>query len=349
MKLRLTSFLLVVLFILALVPAAGAQDNCLGLNEADCAIYTEASSMGMMFTSANMTYDFSLNVGGLAMLVPGSDSITITSSGSGAFSYDVAATDPTAGLSLDMQTSSSFSDGTTTEGGDFNFRIVDGFFYMQDPESGQWVGFELEAAVASGAMPIDPTMLGGAAAEGFDPAVFTEMLTGLGITDVAVEDVVSLTRGPDEDRMGQTVYVFTLSMDFGPIFQSPNFQQTITALMSMMGSDDPSMAQMGAMMGPLLQGANLVINVTEYIGADDGYIHGINITLTGDLDMSALFGAAGAGAGGNAGAPQMPPITFAMSINVGFENINGAVSVTAPEGAQIIDPEDFEGLGGLGF
>lgn len=348
MKLRLTSFLLVVLLILAIVPAAGAQDNCLGLSEADCAIYTDASTMGMMFTSANMTYDFSLNVGGLAMLVPGSDSINITSSGSGVFSYDPAGTD-TSALTLQMDTSSSFSDGTSTEGGDFNFRIVDGFFYLQDPATGEWLGVELESAVDSGAVPFDPSMLGDMAAGGFDPSVFTETLTGLGITDVNVEDVVSLTRGPDEDRMGQTVYVFTLSMDFGQIFQSPNFQQTVTALMSMAGSDDPSMAQMGAMVGPLLQGANLVINVTEYIGADDGYIHGINITLTGDLDMSALFGAAGAGAGGNAGAPQMPPITFDMSLNIGFENINGAVTVTAPEGAEIIDPEDFEGLSGLGF
>lgn len=360
MKSRIVAMLLALTLVLMLVPAAYAQDDlsCMGLSADDCAILQAAAANSENMSSFNMDFKFNLSLTGLATLSPGASDITVTADGSGPLAVDkskMTAEDPFAGLMMAMDANGSFTGGTESGGGSTSFVIVDGNFYLQDPTSGQWIGVNLMDLMNSGflqqaGVPVSPEMLMGGMMGGdssaTDPMAALSAL-GLGDVDpaalVATPGFITNARLADDSIGGQTVYPFTTTLDFAPLFASPEFTKIMDSIMASAAQSDPSMAQVGPMIAMLLQQSQLTVSTGQWIGADDQFVHRFTFDINALIDLSAMMGGAGAGAGAN--SVQMPPINFALHIEVNFNDINAPVSVVAPEGATIVPASSFMGGG----
>ena len=77
------------------------------------------------------------------------------------------------------------------------------------------------------------------------------------------------------------------------------------------------------------------ISTTQWIGADDMFVHQFVLDVNGELGLGMMMG-----------DPEMPPLTLDMHLDVALSDINAPVSVVAPEGAEMIPAEQLEGLMG---
>lgn len=356
MKARLVGILLIFLLVLAMIPAASAQDAdtlCLQLSEADCAILQEATLNSENIASFNASFNFNLEIGNIGVLgammgsaedVP--EAIIITANADNSpFKFDMAAmdmTNPTAALQMAMTVNGSMSAGADVQSGTFSFAMVDGIFYLQDPESMEWIGMPLDAVLESSGMGLDPSMFGAMGSDmGSDPTAALSML-GLEGTDpnalLEIPGFITQSRMGDEDMMGQTMYVFNTTVDIGVLFASAEFQSMMNDMTAAAMSDPESPMAQFAMMTPLLQGLTGTVSTTQWIGADDMYIHQTAVDINGGLDLSMLMG------GGS--DVEMPPITLDMHFDVSLADINNVADVVAPEGAKILTPEEVQEMMG---
>ncbi|MCB9454066.1 MAG: hypothetical protein H6672_21745 [Anaerolineaceae bacterium] len=349
MNSRIVKLVLALMLVLILVPAVSAQDDlaCMGLSADDCAILQAASANSANMTSFIVNFKFNMALTGLAMLAPGAGDISISADGAGPIAFDEAmamSDNPYGALTMAMDANGSFSDGTSTDGGSASFVIVDGNFYLQDPTSGQWIGFNLQEVVESGILeqngiPFSPEMLmgGGGAPSAADATAALSML-GLSESDVAglssIPGFITNARLADESMMEQTMYPFTTTLDFAPLFASAEFDKLMNSILQLAAADDPSVAQFGPMVTMLLQNSQLTISTGQWIGANDMFVHRFTFDINAVIDLSALAGAAGGASGGN--APSLPPINFDVHLEMDFNEINVPVNVVAPEGATIV-------------
>lgn len=328
MKSRFLAITLTFVLLLSLIPAAGAQDDCFGLSADDCAILTNAGVAMEGVTSFAMSYDFSLTTSGIASLDPSSSDITVTSTGSGSFAMVEGGAVP---ITLEMSLDGAVDTGAESESGSISFVIVDDFFYLQDPESGEWLGFDLASAMEMGVtdalgVPFDPTMLeSGAGMEQLGPA--------LGMLG-ALPGLVTQERLADEEMMGQSMYAFQTAVDFAVLLDNQDFMDGLMqgVMESAGGGDD--MAFAAAMLGQLLPFADADLSIVQWVGADDGYVHRAVITVDLSLDLGAAME-----------VEDVPPVAFNISLDVQMSDFNADFAVAAPENFTLIDPETGMPLG----
>ena len=334
MKSRIMAALLVMLLLVGLVSTVGAQDTstCLNLSDADCTILMNAEAAAV--TSANIDISASFSVTGISMLSPGTDDINAEFTGTGAFQLVDGSVPP---LAFKLDGSGSAAGETTN----VSVVIVDGVAYGMDSSGdGKWHGVKIEDLAASMGLPLDQLMSG-------DLSALTDMMGAMGGatggTTAATPDYsalegipgfLTMSRLADDTMDSQTMYPFSLDVDFAPLFNSPEFGQMMNEAMSMAGGaagSDPSTAQMMAMIPMFLQGTTITANVTQWVGADDGFIHKVSGDLNATVDLSALMGASGGA--GTTGSPAMPPINVTGHFEVTLTNLNGSVDISAPAGA----------------
>jgi hypothetical protein len=357
MKTRFVSFLLVFVLLLALVPVVGAQGGtdltCHQLSEADCAIVQTAMANSANMKSANIDFTMDFALGGLSTLgaMMGGTSpmgdVTMNVTGSGPLEEQLDAMPPAA---LSMDINASLNDGTTTQTGTVSLVVVDGVIYVQQ-EGGQWEGATFEdvlksldpqtQGMLSGLLGGDITQLPqgsltpGDLSSGNATALLEQLGLGPDTLDIVnIPGFITQTRQPDEDG----TYVFQTVIDSAPLFAAPEFQQLLNTLVSEASTQDPSAAQVAMLIPMLLGGASINVQETQRIGADDTFLHGVELNLTASLDLSALMGAAG---GQTQGQMQIPPITLSLNFRVDLSDINGSFSIVAPEGAVMVDPADL--------
>jgi hypothetical protein len=351
--------------LLAPVSAQDMMDPCLGLSASDCDILAQADKKLEELTSFTQSFNFSLKFGGLGSLAGllgttgegAPNSISITADGAnGPFVILPDATDPFKAFAMAMDVNGAISGmgAGVDAAGTTSFVIVDGNFYLKDPESGQWLGFNLNEAVESGmlaqaGLPIDPAdLLEGATSgddmgEMADPTAVLSQLSALGLS---TEDIMALTtvqgfmgqaRLADASANGQAQYAFESTIDFAKLLTSPEFG-SIGAKLA--GSTDPDMAQVGsifALIPMVAQEAN--IKLTRWIGQSDLFVHRLVLELNVKVDLAMLMG--GAGAGG----AQMEPITLNLLLDVQLSNHNNTAVPAVPEGAQMIPLSQLQGSG----
>ena len=81
--------------------------------------------------------------------------------------------------------------------------------------------------------------------------------------------------------------------------------------------------------------------MTQWISADDKFVHQLAVDVNGAIDLSAMMGASGA-SGATAAAK---PITLDLNFQISLDKINQPVSVTAPAGAKMAKTaEEFGSL-----
>lgn len=354
MKTQMFGLLLVFMLILALVPAVSAQDDtfltCFNLPAGDCETLVAALENSASITSANITFATDNLVGGIgtvAMMMGGGEGapmgdLTLTASGGGLMMEDAMAVPPAA---MDFSLIGEFNDGMETDGGAVDVIMKDGVLYFSMDES-PWMGMLFEELMdanpeMAGMMGGDEGLPGGALAPGDlmtggDPADLLAM-AGLGEDALALLETpgfIDAQRLADEQMMGQTMMVFDLVMDFGPLFASPDFTAVLNSSAAEMGEEAAQTAMMASM---FLSGLELTVGRTMLVGADDMFVHGMDISIDAALDLSMLMGG---------GDTEMPPLTLTSTTTVMLDQINEAFDIQAPADATMVDPAE---MGSLGF
>jgi hypothetical protein len=273
--------------------------------------------------------DGTLDLSGIAAMDPSMAGgvATITAKGSGAFSVDLMAADPMNALAAKVDVTGAVVSPDGEEPFDVSIVIVDGMMYGLDRlGDNTWESESLEDALAASGIPMDPSMFS-------DPSA---MLEGMGMGDMGMADMdmspfVTQQRLADEQIMGQTMYPFETSLDLMAMLLSEEVMGAITEAMSAgagTGTSDSEMAQMAAMlpMLPMMLGnSSVVINITQWVGADDGYMHKFALNLDAVIDLNTLIAMMG-----ESGGATVDPITLNAVFWVELSDINGAVDIAAP-------------------
>lgn len=312
MKLRTLFLSLVFLLALSVASVAQAQDDlCFGLSEEDCNVINEAYANT---TPTAFTQTFSIDF--LMTGLPDTPDIAFSVSGTGPIMLTEG--DIPANFEF-LPMSVAFTDFATGEAvsADLSVKLVDGVFYIQDPESEEWAGLNLMEALE------DPALAGQLGALGVDPATLSD-------PDAAMEDLPidpfatlgALTALTDVE--GFLTYsrdgdVFTFVADFAPVLASDEFNEALTQLSQDM--EDPSIMQLGALAPVLLD--NGVITVQQSV--TDGVVTGVAFNTALTLNAGML-----------AGDPEMAPIDISLDFNVNISELGAMFDITAPENAEMI-------------
>jgi hypothetical protein len=339
MKSRLFVFVMAFVLILSLVPVVGAQSGeCYGLSDADCQLMLDAEANSANINAFNFNFDLDLSVdasaiGAMTGETDTAAKIAVKASGTGAFMMTDSA-DPMSSFALKMDLAGSANDGTGDQSFDFSFVIKDGMIYIMDPGSGQWMGMSMEDAMAMGNLPFDPSaMLSG----GADPSALLGGMGGdMGLGDMNMSQFITQQRLGDESMMDQTMYPFQTTVDLAAMLNAPEVQQAITSALTMASGmsgaegGGSEAAMIGMILPMILQNSSATIDVTEWIGADDMFIHKLGLDVNASIDLSVLLSM-----GGDSGMA-MDPITVVLKFAVDLSDINGMVDITVPEGAMIV-------------
>lgn len=342
MKTRILAVLLIVVLALGLVGAVSADNGCYDLSAEDCAIVQGANANSAGISSFNMDWSIDFLAEGLetvGMMFGGGigDSITFSNTGSGPF---VFTGDPELPFALyTEQTASAGMGADVQDFGSFPFAIVNGFMYI--PSSTGVVGIpanvvldEAMAAAGSGmssmglpAGALDMSSMG--EINNFGDLMGAES-SGMADLEPLLSSYVNYVRLADEDMMGQTMYPFEYSLDLGALLNSEEFSQVLGMAGSLAPEDDPSAAAVLQMAPMILSGLDSEFAVTQWVGADDNFIHLLGVDWSLALDISPLMGAE---------PGSMDPITVDFSFEVELSDINADLSVPVPEGATELTEE----------
>lgn len=232
-RLRLVVLLGVLALIVALVPAAAAQDQTFGLTQEEFQALTTANANSTMATSYD--YAFTMNLGS------STDGELIALSGSGAisegFSMMVTGTLGPAGESLPA---------------DLGLIVVGDSLYVQ--LQGQWYGATgEELATQFGPMlGVDPSSIASGDLSGLGDMTGLGSMTS-GLEDLDPADFLSITAAPDGDTT-----VYTLNLDLAALLTNPDMQMLLG--MAMMSAGTGEMTDMPTAAD--LEGATLTIAQT---------------------------------------------------------------------------------------
>lgn len=297
---KLSIVLLLLALVLAVVPAALAQDT-LNASPEDYATWTGANEA--TFSASSMSFEFTVSLAVAGMSGDSSDDMTATLVGSGIIINN--ADDP--GLLLDVTGAS--SDGGETTPLTLEVRIVNGNVYLsEDGESWQFMSLDdvssmLGDAMSGSGLPIDPSMLSGDMSGMGDMA---DMMAGF--EDMQGSDFLTLTRTGD---------TYMLSLDIAALISSPALAPIIAGAMG--GSSgqemtDAQMQQMAAMMGAMF--SNAVVELIQTVDSGSGMV----TTTTLNIDIPLDIVAPGAG------------VTLNFTLNL--SGFGETYTIEVPEGAE---------------
>lgn len=327
MKFRAVVLMVLFVLLLGMIPAALAQDAgaCLNLSAEDCNILTTATANTTAATSYRQDFTFSLSATGLAAFDPSAGDINVTASGGGPFVLTGTGEYP---FALQMSVDGSAASGADQQAGTTEIVIVDNVAYFKTSEESGWMGISLNDALSQastlGGIPVDPSsVLGGG--DGAAPAIDPNMLAGLDAL-TQIPGFIDFSRLADEVLMEQNSYPFQLTISLTSLFQSADFQTMVNGLVQG-ASQDPNMAFVAALIPALLPNIDSTITITEWVGADDMFIHKLALNIDFNLDMAAVMG-----------VENTPPIAVDMLLEVTLSEFNSTFDIVAPEGATMIQP-----------
>lgn len=326
---RLVPVLVIVVLVLSMPMVAFAQDPlCEGLSEADCDMML--SALDTVATVESFTvpaWEFTLKFDS------GEEVTELSAAGSAGFVIADDIANSVVYIKLDslVMVPDDPSLPETAE-----LLVVDGFGYVN--YDGEWYGEELSE---SDLADVDE-MLGMVESSGS----ITGMDESLGLD---LTGVVTTTREADDEMHGQSVAVYSMEVDLMTLLVNALSSPMVGEALGMgdMGMEEMSpeeLSMMAMMFAPILGesgiGAGLVV------GEDDGYIHGVELWVDLDIDLS-MMGA------------DSPPITGEIYFSAEVTDVDAGFSVDPPASYGSMDElEDkldeievnpLEGLGGLGL
>ncbi len=311
-KFRLNFVFVLLALVLAVVPAALAQDETFGLSQSD---YDQWQAGVTNLSSVDtLSYDFTASFA--AAKVADTD-VSANLVGSGVLSTD------SANPMFQLDVTGSVGDTNQMTDVTLGVRVVDGNLYYNDGSG--WKGQTLASAMSTAT-----SMIGaGAASTGaeIDPAqIESGDLSGLAgmagmgdamsaFSDLNPADFVSVVRS---DMDGQAL--FSLKVDLGKLLSSPALAPILGgALGGSSGAEmtDAQAQQMGAMVGAMFSTAT--INVDQYVDTSSSLLSRMALDVNIPLDVVSPGG--------------LVSVNFDLSLS----GINQPISVEAPADAVMMD------------
>ena len=162
---------------------------------------------------------------------------------------------------------------------------------------------------------------------------------GMGGLGIDLTGVITTTRGDDVQAMDMTMAAFSTSVDIGQLLVALLSSPLLGALMGSSGADlglgemtPQDMQTMAMLFQPMLAGTT--IDLQEWIGVDDMYLHKLVLDVNINVNL-AMFGGEGSS-----------PITGAVHVDVSLDQVNETFDIAAPESYKSIDELDM-GAGNL--
>ncbi|MFN8379618.1 MAG: hypothetical protein U0452_13205 [Anaerolineae bacterium] len=324
-RVRILLLLSVIALIVALVPAASAQDQTFGLTQDEYNALVTANAN----SSSASSYDYAFN---LSLDTTAADSSTnIAIQGSGSMS---------GGFSLTTDGSIKANGQTTPT--PLSIIFVDNTLYISVDGGTTWyssTGEELAqmaTGMGGGMLPVDPSALASGDLSGLESQMGDLGSVATGLENLDPSQFINITAAPDGDTT-----VYTLSVDIGTLLSTPEMSTVIgTALASSgtmgMGSSTsatPSpqeLAMMGQMVGGMFSTATATITQTVDTAAQ--LVN--STTLNVSIPLGAMSGSTSDGA------------TFVFDITL--SNYNAAPAVVAPASSQPLSVLLGGMMGGMG-
>jgi hypothetical protein len=294
--------------LIASVGLVSAQDMNFGLSDEDAAYLATASENGLALLGSSFQQDFTIDA--TVAGIPDSENVEFHLTGSGPV---VASDNADVPLNFAANIDVNFTDGTTPNEASLEVRLVDGVIYIQDPTSGEWMGMELEAAMAQAGTTgmVDPTS--------FDPSE-------LGLEEADLEALMALPNAEgflSQTRDGET---FTFTADVGALLKSPEWAQ-VSATLAPKLQQNPDTAQ-GAMVLaalPMLLSEG-TIKVVQVVDPALNAVTEFSVLVDGAMNAGAMTGDSSA-----------DPITLSFAFNVKVSEVGGEFTIEAPADAQMMD------------
>lgn len=320
-KFRLSVALLVLALVLAIVPAVLAQDT-LGASQGDFDLWTSANAA--FSTISTVSYDFTAKVAATGV---GSSNVTADLTGTGAI--DTNKDKP----AFQLDVTGTVVQGTDTQNVNLGVRIVDGIIYYNDGTG--WKGEKLDdvaSSLSSGlgstsGLPVNPTDLqnGNLSSLESNPEAAAAMQA---LSQLKPSDFLSLVR-TDNGGTAQ----FTLKVDVAKLLASPALTSLFSGMAGAMGGassgdtsgaatapamSDAQMQQMQAMVGAMFSTATVTLD--QYVDTASKMVQRTVLTVALPLDTMVGPGAA-----------------VNVSFDINLSKYNEPVTVTAPDGATMMD------------
>jgi hypothetical protein len=197
--------------------------------------------------------------------------------------------------------------------------------------NGEWYGQELSDKDKADLQDALGQLTGAMAMGGGD--------MGMGDMGIDLTGVITTTRGDDTEMMGMNMATFSTSIDLTQLLVAVLSSPILGTLLGSSGADmglgelsPQDLQMMGMIFQPMLAGTT--IDLQEWIGLDDMYLHQLVLDVNIHIDLG-MFGSEGAA-----------PITGAVHIDVSLDQINEMFDIAAPESYKSIDELNMD-TGGL--
>jgi hypothetical protein len=322
-RIRTLLLLSVVALLVALVPAAAAQDQTFGLSADDYALLTAANNN----SSAASSYDYAFTL--TADLSSSGDAVNIALDGSGSFAE---------GFSMDV--SGSIKASGDTQPAQLSLRVVGDSLFLSLDNGETWYGSTLDdltsmgGAMLGGALPVDPEELASGDISGLEAQVggLGDVMTGLDNLDPA--SFISMASAPADGGLVQ----FAINLDVAGLLNSPEMSQLMgAALMGAGGMGDMGAAaatpspqelqMMGSMIGGMFSTATATL--TQVVDPASQTVTQTTLAFALPLDM---MGEAGDG--------------VSLVFDISLSNYGAAAAVQAPASFEPLE-EALSGFMGM--
>lgn len=322
-RVRILLVLSVLALIVALVPAAAAQEETFGLSASDYALLTTANENTSAASSFDYTFTLTLNAS------TSGDVMNVALDGSGSSSE---------GFSVDL--GGSLKASGETQPVQLSLRVVNDSLYVSMDNGETWYGSTLEelsamgASMTEGLLPADTAALAEGDLSSLEGQMgdMSGMLTGLEGLDPA--SFISMSSAPAANGMTE----FTINLDIATLLSTPEMAQLLGGAMSgTMGSGTGAAAatpspQELQMMGSMFSSIFATSTATLTQVVDPASEHVVQTTLNFSLPLDAM-GEAGDG------------VTLVFDVNL--SNYGGATAVEAPASFESLTSMFSGAMGGM--
>ena len=371
MKNRFLLLSIISILLLTLTMTASAQDNqpvdlCFNLSAADCELIGSASANNANITSFSHDFSLEFTATGLEVLellgqgFP--QSIAFIANGNGAFTIT---DDSEAGLSLNANVASyqdfvlnvesdAIIDELEASGIDapwadtLEFILYDDVVYIPLPDENLSFplavlsDFELPFGLQD-MLPIYPETLVTLQPESWGDILALVDIEGiLAPNRMNFSEAVNYQRLDDVEGMGQALYPFEFNLDLSQILNDPEVTNLlITELSDLFStSDDPMMAIVPQLLPLLLPGVESDLVITQYVGADDNFVHQITFDFGFLIDLGMLTRPSGS----TAEDSSIQPLDLNLHFDLHLTDINEAVEIAPLDDARALSQAEIDQL-----
>jgi hypothetical protein len=178
----------------------------------------------------------------------------------------------------------------------------------QDASGMSWMGIDLNGAFESMMSGLDMSDMSGD----------FSMMDMSQFSPEVLQEAITITRLADSDADGTPVAVFEMVINYGVLLSSTNLSDMLDSMYGTAGMDQEAIDAALAMLN------DMEIFVTQYIGLEDSYNYGMDMSMDFEMDGSMM----------GDGAPDSASFSFWMSF--GMSDFNVPVDIELPEDIMIM-------------